>query len=330
LDDGEFVARRRSCSRARLLAPLSLIAAMALGPWAWAEAPAGQRRGKPFWEALSRECAIPAGESAFGLMSEAVGLLGLPESEWRDDVGYGAVAACVGKGRVLSAEERRLLVGRLRENLRAGIGEAGTDSVLLRSFSALELSIFAALENVDPALEPSDWRRLLFAALEYLRDERDLRGLDPTAGWIHATAHTADLLKSLVRNRNLAPADHARILDAIADKLTRAGTPVFTHAEEERLAAVVAAMVRRADFEPSTLETWLARFAALEQAVWRSNPPDGRTLGAAQNARSLLRCLYVELCLPPPASGPAVAGEHAAALAAARERVLATLAAIRR
>jgi hypothetical protein len=50
---------------------------------------AAERRGKPFWKALAAECAVPAGESATGLVREAVSLLGSPDSEWRDDVGYG-------------------------------------------------------------------------------------------------------------------------------------------------------------------------------------------------------------------------------------------------
>jgi hypothetical protein len=37
-------------------------------------------------------------------------------------------------------------------NLRAGLGETGTDAVLLRSFSALDLSIVAALDLETPFL----------------------------------------------------------------------------------------------------------------------------------------------------------------------------------
>ena len=37
-------------------------------------------------------------------------------------------------------------------------------------------------------------------ALAYLAAELDLRGIEPRVGWIHATAHTADLLKFLARN----------------------------------------------------------------------------------------------------------------------------------
>jgi hypothetical protein len=292
---------------------------------ALAQAPSAEQRGQPFWTALAKDCAVPAGESASGLVGEAVSLLGHPDSFWRDDVGYGVVASCVYRKKVLRPEERRELVARLSANLRRGIGESGTDSVLLRSFSALDLSILAALEPADPALDDAGYRRLLDDALAYLRDERDLRGLEPRVGWIHATAHTADLLKFLARDPRFAPADQVRLLDASWAKVTAPGTPVFTHAEDERLAAALLAVVRRPDFDSAALDPWLARFVALEKDVWSRTPPDPATLDASQNARNLLQALYVLLSLPAPTGTGAAAAESAA-----REKVLATLAAIRR
>ena len=60
---------------------------------------------------------MPEGESAFGLVSEAIGLLGSPDTAWRDDVGYGVVATCVYQKKRLGPEERRALVARLCANL---------------------------------------------------------------------------------------------------------------------------------------------------------------------------------------------------------------------
>jgi hypothetical protein len=289
---------------------------------AFAQAPSGEQRGRAFWTALAKDCAVPAGESAFGLVGEAVSLLGHPDSFWRDDVGYGVVASCVYRKKVLKPEERRALVARLSANLRRGIGESGTDSVLLRSFSALDLSILAALETADPALDAAGYARLLDDGLAYLKDERDLRGLEPRVGWIHATAHTADLLKFLARDARFKPQDQARLLDAAWSKLTASGAPVFTHAEDERLAAALVSVVRRSDFDPASLDPWLERFVALEKQVWTKMPPESATLDASQNARNLLRSFYVLLSLPQPA---ATAGQTAA-----RDKLLATLQQIRR
>ena len=301
-----------------MIAPLALLLTIAL---AAGGAPAAGR-GKAFWKAVAAECAVPPGESAFGLVSEAVSLLGSPDTEWRDDVGYGVVAACVYEKKLLTPEERRTLVAQLSSNLRRQIGGTGADSVLLRSFSALDLSVFAALEDTDPALDEAGYRRLLDDALAYLRDERDLRGLEPRVGWIDATAHTADLLKFLARDRRFTLADHARLMDAAWAKMAALGSPVFTYAEDERLAAALVSVARRPDFDPAILQPWLERFVLLEKKVWERAPPDPAALDASQNARNLLRGFYVSLSLPEPAP---TAGQTAA-----REKVLATLQQIRR
>jgi hypothetical protein len=326
------VRHGRSFGRVRVVSPFPdwrpMLSVVLAASWALAQPAAAEARGKPFWLALAKECTVPAGESAFGLVTEAVSLLGSPDTEWRDDVGYGVVASCVYQKQLLKAEERRELVARLSGNLRRGIGETGTDTVLLRSFSALDLSIFAALEGADAALDDAGYRKLLDDALAYLRDERDLRGLEPRVGWIHATAHTADLLKFLARDPRFAHADQAILLEAAWAKVVAPGTPVFTHAEDERLAAALVSVVRRPDFDPALLDPWLARFVPLEKQVWSTTPPDPQALDASQNARNLLRSLYVLLSMP--AQGTAPQPTPAAAEAVAREKVLATLGAVRR
>ena len=143
-----------------------------------------EKRGKPFWLDVAPECDIPPWATPAGLVHEALTLLGSTDPEWRDDVGYGVVSVCVYRKQRLGPAERRSLVEPLSLNLRKGIGESGNDSVLLRSFSALTLSIVAAAETREPALDAVVYRRLLDDGLAYLRDERDLRGFEPRVGWI--------------------------------------------------------------------------------------------------------------------------------------------------
>jgi hypothetical protein len=283
----------------------------------------GSSKADPaFWRALAEECAVPAGESAAGLVREAIGFLGSADPVWRDDIGYGVVAACVYVKRRLSIEERRALVELLSANLRRGIGQVGDDTALLRSFSALDLSVFAALELQDPALDQTGYRRLLEDAFSYLRDERDLRGFEPSVGWIHATAHTADLLKFLARDPRFGSEDQARLLESVWVRITQSAAPVFTHAEDERLAAAVLSVVRRTDFEVQLLAPWLGRFVQIEKATWAETLPRADALAASQNARNLLRSLYVLLSMPTP--------EPTAGQPSARGAVLETLQQIRR
>jgi len=303
----------------RVVWSILTIAAMACGGGPASDAAS---RDKAFWLELAKECTIPPGESAAALVNEAVGFLGSPDPVWRDDIGFGVVASCVYQQRRLNATERQQLVARLSGNLRSGIGEQGNESALSRSFSALDLSILAGLELEDPALDAQQYRRLLDDAMAYLRDERDLRGIEPQVGWIHATAHTADLLKFLARDERFTPADQSALLQAAWIKLTAPGTPVFTHAEDERLAAALVSITRRPDFKPESLDPWLAQFVALEKSVWEKAPPDPATLDASQNARNLLRSFYVLLSLPKP--------EPRTGQLPARDRALLTLQQIRR
>ena len=279
-------------------------------------------RGQAFWLAVARDCEVPPGESAFDLVGEAVGKLGSPDPVWRDDIGYGVVVACVYRKPLLSGEERRALVQRLSRNLTSGIGRAGDDSVLLRSFSALDLSVLAAMELQTPALSDSDYQRLLNDALQYLDDERDLRGFEPRVGWIHGTAHAADLLRFLARDPRFSRADQGRLLEAVWVRMTSADVPVFTHAEDERLAAAVLSVVRREDFDATLLGPWLERFVQLEKDTWAVTPPRVNELAASQNARNLLKSLYALLSMPKP--------EPVGGQLAAREAVLGALQRIRR
>lgn len=279
-------------------------------------------RGQSFWLSLANDCTVPAGESAVDLVREAIGQLGSPDPFWRDDIGYGVVVSCVYQKKLLDAGQRREIIATLAGHLRRGIGEAGTDTVLLRSFAALDLSILAALELQDPVLDDAGYRSLLDDALAYLRDERDLRGIDPRVGWIHATAHAADLLKFLARDPRFTPADQARLLDATWLRMTAPGTPVLSHAEDERLAAALMSVMRRPDFDPASLDPWLAGFVAIEKRVWQQSPPEAAALDAAQNARNLLRSLHLLLSMPQPDPSP---GQLAA-----RGKALATLQQIRR
>ncbi|MCM2309844.1 MAG: DUF2785 domain-containing protein [Steroidobacteraceae bacterium] len=275
-----------------------------------------------FWRTLAEHCVVPEGDSAVGLVREAVGFLGSTDPVWRDEVGYGVVASCVYGKRLLGADERNALVDVLMANMQRGIGQVGDDSVLLRSFSALDLSIFAALELQQPVLDEAGYRRLLNAALVYLRDERDLRGFESRVGWIHATAHTADLLKFLARDPRFSRSDQSRLLEAVWVRMTASSTPVFTHAEDERLAAAALSVVRRTDFEVALMGPWLERFVQLEKATWSATPPQASALATSQNARNLLKSLYVLSALPAP--------EPTAGQEAARAAVQGTLQQIRR
>src|SRR6185503_15009931 len=272
---------------------LSLTLITAVGAAA-ASAPA-PAHDAAFWRGIkANDFIVPEGAAPGALLLEVCGdLLGSPDPEVRDQLGYDIAEAWILRKKTVSDADLRPVIALLEKNLGAGIGENGTDSVLRRSFSALVLSLVAARDNAAPFLTADEFDGLLSAALDYLTRERDERGFVPDKGWHHSVAHTADLLKALGRSPRLAPAAQRRILGGILLK-ANGSTTFWTWGEDDRLAAAVLAILKRDDFDPATLNAWLDRFVD----VWRSalqNPAalDPARFAAAKNGRNILTSLEV-------------------------------------
>ena len=251
---------------------------------------------RSFWSGIARNrFEVPAGESADALVLELSAFLGSPDPELRDDFAYSIAAAWIYRDRRVSEKVLHELLRAWSANLRVGLGGTGSDTLFLRAFSALDLSLLAALDNQHPFLDGAEYAALLSAALAYLAGEKDLRAFDPRHGWMHATTHTADLLKFLARSPRLRPADQGRILEAVAAKLRTAGE-TFSHGENERLAAAVQSLVLREDFDAAAFTRFLADVAEPGVHLWDKGPlVDPARYAATQNAKDLLRSLYVAL-----------------------------------
>jgi hypothetical protein len=275
---------------------LSLLLALPALPAA-AEPPA---RDRAFWTGLAaKDFAVPAGESVGALALEVADLFSSPDPALRDGVGYEALARWVYRdGLVPPADLERLRL-RLHSGLKKGLGETAGDSELEhkssgssgavwgvrgvasstpredsaygRSFSAIGLALLAAADLKKPWMTQEAFDDLLGASADYLTAEKDLRGFVPGSGWVHATAHTADVLKFLARNPRLTPAGQARIVEAISTRLRTAGV-VFTWGEDERLAQALVSLTLRRDFDPKPLEGWLAAISAENAALWKNGP----------------------------------------------------------
>lgn len=296
---------------------LLAVAALAVAP---AEA-AGNGRSREYWIAIrANDFAVPEGEQPYPLLLEMNELLGSTDPLLRDEVAYSAAARWVYRKRLLSPEQNRELLGLWRANLSVGLGERGTDSVLRRSFNALDLSLLAALDNEAPFMTQEDFDGLLRDAVDYLERERDTRGYDATKGWVHAAGHTADVLKFMARSPRLAVADQRKLLDAAAAKCAAFGE-VFAWGEEERLGQVVRSVVRRADFDSGSFGSWVAAFPKRYEELWAAGPAiEIPAYVAVQNLKSMLRAAHTSLAMD---------GELAPAAQDARTKLLETLATMR-
>lgn len=229
-------------------------------------------RDRSFWTSLAaKDFAVPEGESPGALALEVADLLSSPDPALRDGVAYEALARWVWRDGLVPPADLEKLRLRLQEALKKGLGETSADSAYGRSFSAIGLSILAAADLKTPWMTQEAFDDLLAAAVAYLLAEKDVRGFVPGGGWVHATAHTADLLKFLARSPRLTPAGQARIVESVASRLRTAGV-VFTWGEDERLAQALLSVARRKDLDPKPFEAWLAALAGENTALWKNGP----------------------------------------------------------
>ncbi|HEU5180426.1 MAG TPA: DUF2785 domain-containing protein [Candidatus Polarisedimenticolia bacterium] len=251
---------------------------------------------REFWRTIAKnKFAPPAGQPITPLLRELSGLLGSADPELRDDLAYTITDQWV-RHQEVPAADLNALADAWRENLRFKIGETGTDSVFTRSFSALCLASLARREQQVPFLGPERYQALLNEGLTYLKQERDLRGFDPVKGWIHATAHTADLLANLAGNGMLRKEDQARLLEAISQRLSSAGQ-IFSYGEQDRLSLIAATLAMRNDFDAQAFNRWLTAVSG-DQRVWNDSPPRVELLQTFENNTYMLQALAAHLSAP--------------------------------
>jgi len=277
------------------VAVAALVLVLVLPALAAASPQASETFDRAFWLALKASSfAVPTGTKADVILLASESLLAESDPVLRDDVAYGLAVAWVYRERKVDPDTLRTFTDRLERRMREGAGEPASDATLSRSFATLVLSIVAASDLKAAVFGDAQFARVLDTALSNLARERDVRGYDTRVGWIHATAHTADLVKFLARSPRLTRADHRRIVDALVARVESMPQP-FAWGEDERLAAALRSVVTRADADTAAFDAWLSRLPAQHTALWASQPLDVPAYVRLQNAKLVLRALYVSL-----------------------------------
>ncbi len=260
---------------------------------------------KIFWKHIvETDFALPEGYSAAQLTPELSGFLGSTDVEVRDPFGYTILTHWIVRDGHYSPDELRTLRDEWLANLDKSIGEDGTDSVFLRSFSMLMLSIIVYRDNQESFLRPSEIRALVEKTLAYFASEQDVRGFVPGKGWAHSVAHMADALKFMARNPATGANDHRQMLDAIVEKLILPIQYTYVHSEDERLALAVLDIIKRGTLSINDWSNWLEKFTN-----WRSTWEDGDFVPTIHapwyNSKNFLRSLYFRLEFTPDLPTPA-------------------------
>lgn len=241
---------------------------------------------------------LPEGTNALELTLDLQRWIGDPDPQRRDEFAYGLPAVWIRRGLVPEAELAKL-VDRWRANLQVGVGETSGRGVLARSFSALALDSALSLETRRPFLGERAVQAVCLDLVRYLERERDLRDWDPTLGWIHATAHTADALARCVRHPAIDDAMRRRIVDAIEAKLAVVDH-VFTFGENRRLALVLAAIVERDEGDVTPITTWRAALSEREARLWSVPKLDPKLFARVENETQVFESLLAAIAPLPP------------------------------
>lgn len=224
---------------------------------------------------------------ADALAHELLPCLGAANSELRDTYGYGLYTYWLRSDR-LSVETRTFLLHALTDNLDA-------PNSLLRSFSALILSELLRADAMESFIS-ADARRVLFDATRLaLAAENDFRGLDAELGWVHPIAHMADVLWRFALLPAFSAEEARGILELVRARAATDET-AFHNNEGDRLARVMAVLIRTEVLGEREIVTWLAGFEQrLDGEAWGTAfaSPEGMT--ELHNTKLLIRALSDQL-----------------------------------
>jgi hypothetical protein len=264
--------------------------------------------------------ACPEGSAVAEVTGGLLPLLGSTDSHLRE--GALEILWHWGAAGRYSDAELRGIGERMVLNISLGLGESGTDTVFLRSFSALILEMVIQTDDVrslgagadrEPFLSHDQVLEWFEASLAAFAGEEDGRGFVDGFGWAHAIAHKADLLGTLARGRHLDAPRLERVLAAITERLARPAEIILAFEEEYRLVRAAVHVLLRNEVQSEFLRAWIERLSRM---------PDGRGWGAALglhecdqaanrarvNVRNFLRSLYFVLLWG--MRGPGDAAEH--------------------
>lgn len=167
------------------------------------------------------------------------------------------------------------------------LGEAGTDSVFMRSFSALAVAAILIIDAKIVSLSESITRQAEEAVLRLAKEEKDWRGYVEEKGWAHAVAHVSDVLDEITQNRYMSQRDCEDVM-MVVSHLAQVPAPLF-YEEDERLALTALRVIEQAKVEDGFLLRWLESFH-IEELKW-----DLASYSSRINAKNFLRSLSFHL-----------------------------------
>lgn len=256
---------------------------------------------------LDSDFAVPAGADVAELLEQLLTLLGSTDPFLREN--SLEIVWSWGESGKYSDEQFVAIGQRMADNLSEGLGEAESDTVFLRAFSALILGMvlhadqlcgLGLIEGRSPFLSRDPVLGWYERALSSLSAERDLRGYTDQCGWAHAVAHMGDALGHFARCPHLGAAELEQMLTTIGQRMTCPTDTVFSFDEDNRLLRAVYFVLLRDEVSLEFLKSWIGTLAKTPDgqswgSVFGLEHCDHQGVKARMNTRGFLRSLHLLL-----------------------------------
>lgn len=148
------------------------------------------------------------------------------------------------------------------EHLFFNIGEQQSDSVLIRSFSALATQLVLYKDCNKRFLSEDIAEQVLSKSIDYLKFELDFRGYIESKGWAHSVAHGSDLLARAVLHPLFSKVTTTDSILTIVEKCLCTDY-AYIDEEDERMLAIIDALLEKGLAE-ATLLHWLKNLAQVQ------------------------------------------------------------------
>ncbi len=249
---------------------------------------------------ITNDFKIPSDFPKENLTDEFLRNLGSPDSTIREK-SLDILDTWIMKG-IYSTKELLEIAHRSKENLFYGLGEKNTDSVFLRSFSALilgsiilfdEQCTLGTIENRKAFFTRELLMEFFNASLEYYQKEKDVRGYIETKEWAHSIAHGADLFKIFAQHPLIGKDDLLKILNLFKLKLGEPQEDIYKAREELRISVGIYTVFLRRILNTNEIITWFQSFTKIyDEKKWFNLVKEPSLLNIQLNLRSFLQYMY--------------------------------------
>ena len=189
--------------------------------------------------------------------------IGNPNPDIRDDLVFSLFGQVIFE-QLMTKEQLRWLIEKINVTnpLEYRIEESGS-ATAYRSFSALVMGMILQVDGdktsgYDSCLTTSERTSWMQKGVHYLKREKDRTGYDEKLGWVHAFAHGADLLGTIISHPTCTKEYVVEVLEVISDIFQKSKQP-FIDEEEKRLGLAIFFGIESGNLSQKLLCEWIKK-----------------------------------------------------------------------